>query len=222
MSHISRRTLALLSITPVLSLALAACGSPAINTNYTPEAQPTIGATASSTATKGATANASNSGKPKAGGHASTGSHTTANTGTSGSQTTAPSGSRTGSGGSHTTNPCGWQSGSPTIRVTPCTNLTSDQTVTINGRGFDPKKPVLAVECLAGATDQTECNLPRGISLLSHLPKTWHPNADGTVTINLRVQKEFYGYTCSTRTPCVVSIASTDQSEDPSAPIYFR
>lgn len=105
--------------------------------------------------------------------------------------------------------------------ATPCAGLTNGQTVTIHGRGFAPSKPVLAVECIDNASGPSDCNLAPNLSL-TNLPQTWKPNADGTVTIGLKVVQQFNGHTCSTATPCVVSIASIDQSEQPSAPISFR
>jgi hypothetical protein len=79
---------------------------------------------------------------------------------------------------------------------------------------------VLAVECIDNASGPSDCNLPPNLSL-TNLPQTWEPNPDGTVTISLKVVRQFNGHTCSAGTPCVVSISSIDQSEEPSAPITF-
>lgn len=223
MSHSLYRRTALALWAPALALVLAACGSTAINSDYTPGPSNNAVGVAPGNPTSAATMHASKSAHPTK--HA-TGNHSapaktssSSPASSSGSHKTTTTSHKSG-GTRHTASPCVWQAGSPSILVTQCTGLTSGQTITIQGRGFDPNKPVLAVECMANATGQSACNLPKGLSLLN-LPKTWRPNADKTVTIPLKVVQSFNGYTCSAATPCIVSIASTDQSEDPSAPISF-
>lgn len=108
--------------------------------------------------------------------------------------------------------------------MTPCTDLSSGQTVTVQGRGFKPSLRVLAVECAyhGTATTSNDCN----VNLL-RLPVTRSPNADGTVTLTLIVQKTFRAggtsFTCAGDTHCIVAVAAPkDTSENATAPIYFH
>ena len=221
----SRRNFAIALAIPVLSLALAACGSTAINSNYTPG--PTANAVGAPSSTP--SAHVSKSARPTTAAHAKPTHAATA-------KVAAPKTSHPGApkktastpprtGGKHPApSPCVWQAGSPSIIVTPCTGLVSGQTVTIRGRGFKPNLRVLAVECVSNASGPNACNLPKNVSILNP-PPTFQPNPDGTITLTLKVLKTFNGYTCSAASPCVVSISSTDgipPSEDPSAPIFFR
>lgn len=225
MFHLSHRTLALVTITPAMSLALAACGSPAINTNYTPGAQPTSQSTMTGAPTHGATAKASKSAGAKSTSHATAGATSKSGTSTSG-QTSAPSGSRTtsgGSGGTHTVGPS-----SAAITVVPSTGLTNGQTVTIHGTHFKPGVSIIIVECVdKGAnTQQTNCT---GGSGLFGIPAGFRPAADGTFTRKFVVHKSFSGIgggynTCSSSSPCIISVTepTNNPTEEADAHIYFR
>lgn len=200
------------------ALTLAACGSPAINTSGVdeslspypsasaitiPSASPSAQASASASATAHATSAPTHRVTPKPSTTVKTPAPTHA----------APP--PTHSGG-HTVTPT-----SATITVTPSTGLASTQTVTIHGSHFNPKIQVIAVECVdkGSNTQANNCN----INLLS-LPQGFYPAANGTFTTTLTVQKSFGGNTCSTSTPCLVSVteANNNPSEEADAPIRFN
>lgn len=223
MFHLSHRTLALVTITPAMSLALAACGSPAINTNYTPGAQPTSQSTTTGAPTHGATAKASKSAGAKSTGHATAGATSKPGTSTSG-QTSAPSGSRTtsgGSGGTHTVGPS-----SAAITVVPSTGLYNKETVTIHGTHFKTGTSVIIVECVDYGSQTQQTNCTYGPYLF---PPAFRPAADGTFSRKFVVYSSFSGIggghnTCSSATPCIISVTepSNNPTEEADAHIYFR
>lgn len=199
------------------ALTLAACGSTAINANYTPgpkvisEASPSVSSQPSKTVTTKA-AKPHHAAHPTASPtHASGSKHATM-------PTSAPPMPKppSSSGGTHHVT-----STAATITVTPSTGLNSGDTVTIHGTHFNPKIQVIAVECIdnGNSTQASNCN----INLLS-MPAGFYPAANGTFTATLKVYKSFGGNTCSSSTPCLVSVTqpNPNPSEEADAPIRFR
>jgi ABC-type Fe3+-hydroxamate transport system substrate-binding protein len=97
-----------------------------------------------------------------------------------------------------------------TVTITPSTNLTNGQTVTVVGKGFTPgAKNIGANECAAkGAqTGAGDCDLPG--------TKTAVPDASGTVTIQFTVNKGPFGanqIVCSAAQKCLVSVSELTAS----------
>lgn len=224
MSRISHKFLGLIAV-PTLGLALAACGGTAINANYTPGPAPSTTAAAIGQPTRAATKAAHpttpkpSANKPKPSAHATAKvTHATApKKSTAPATKTPPAKPPTGSGGGthHVT------STAATITVTPATGLSDGQTVTIHGTHFNPKIQVIAVECVNNGnnTQASNCN----VNILA-LPSGFYPAADGTFTKTLTVNKSFQGNTCSTSTPCLVSVTepNNNPTEEADTPISFN
>jgi len=218
-----RRTL-LLTAAPALGLSLAACGGPAINTDYkgplpyTPSATSTADVPAAPSPPLGHQHKAHRSPSDTSPGSetpsaTTSAPHTTKPTPPPATASAAPPSS---GGGTHTITPTNAR-----ITVTPSTGLVNGQTVTIKGKNFDPSIKVIAVQCIdkGTSTGPGDCN----INLLA-LPKGITPAADGTFTTTLTVVSKVHGTACSTSAPCLVSV--TDPTPNPSieadAPISFR
>jgi len=221
MGFTSRRSWFLVGLSSLLAGALAACSSggstdSSASASGSPAASVSVPASASVPASVSAPPSSASESTPPAGPPPPPGMPAPASNPPAGPVPSGPA-----AGAPAPMSACAWQTGSPSVIATPCAGLTNGQTITIRGRGFAPSKPVLAVQCLDNASGPSACNLAPNLSL-TNLPQTWDPNSDGTVTINLKVVQQFNGHTCSAATPCVVSIASIDQSEQPSAPISFR
>jgi hypothetical protein len=97
-----------------------------------------------------------------------------------------------------------------TVTVTPDTNLTSGQVVTVVGKGFTPGANNIGANECADKGDQTgagDCDLPG--------TKTAVPDASGTVTIQFTVNKGPFGanqIVCSATQKCLVSVSELTAS----------
>lgn len=221
MTRLPHRILGLVAV-PALGVALAACGSTAINADYTPGPTPSTSPMAVGQPTKAAakkTARPKMSARPTA-----RVTHGTAPTKPAAPRSSAPASHPTRStGGTHTVRPT-----SATITVTPWSGLSDGQTVTIRGSHFNPNTQVIIVECVnKGAnTQQTNCT---GNGGLLGIPSGFQPAADGTFTKTFVVHKSFSGIgggsnTCSASSPCIISVteANNNPTEEADAPIIFR
>jgi hypothetical protein len=92
-----------------------------------------------------------------------------------------------------------------TITITPSTNLTNGQIVTLVGKGFTPGAQNIGANECAAKGDQTgagDCDLGG--------TKTAIPDSSGTVTFQFMVNKGPFGanqIVCSAAQKCLVSIA---------------
>lgn len=226
MFHVSNRTLTLAAVTASASFALAACGSPAIDTSGGPgfvSPSPSASASASASAPSQAASSTAPIPQPSAS-HATTGMHSSpAKSGSTRSGTTAPSAPTGGSGGTHTVAPT-----SATITVTPSTGLSDGQTVTIRGSHFDPSISVIIMECVDKGTNtqSTDCT---GNGGLLGIPSGFKPGSDGTFTKTFVVHKSYSGIgggnnTCGVSGPCIISVTepTNNPTEEADAPISFR
>lgn len=233
MHRLTLRSLALVALTAALSMVLAACGSPAINTSGVDESvAPNPSASSTSGPSTGPTHPGATQTTTSSSPHAATGAQPT-------------SSSTNRSGGTHPSVPpkapptrsrgpvapvCAWQAGTPSVLVVPCANLNSSQTVTVHARGLHPGWGVIVIECVdkGTATGQNDCDLSGAGGLGTLLAGGNQPNANGTITLTLTVNKTFTGgggttFTCSGSTHCIVAVTSPQHtSENATAPISFR
>ena len=230
MDHLALRRLTVVAFLPLLSLVLAACGSPAINTSGVDESlspyPSATGPSGSSSQSGSAHAHASGHTTPGVPG-SRTGRHPSSGAPSVAPQGSAPAQAGGGSGGART---CAWQAGTPSVLVTPCFDLSGTQTVTVRARGLRPGWGVIAIECVdkGTATTQNDCNLSGAGGLGTLLAGGHQPSSDGTITLTLTVSKTFTGgggtsFTCAGSTHCIVAVTSPQHtSENATAPISFR
>lgn len=213
-------------LAPAFALALAGCGSPAVNTSGVDESlSPYPSASALSSPSGTAAAHPTAAGSPTAHPTSVVTHVATSRPGSSGrrSTTTHATPPTTHTSGTHTVGPS-----SATITVTPSTNLADGQTVTVRGAHFKPGVSVIIVECVnhGANTQNTDCT---GNGGLFGIPPGFTPSASGTFTRSFVVHKSFSGIgggsnTCSSSSPCIISVteASNNPSEEADAPIRFR
>lgn len=105
----------------------------------------------------------------------------------------------------------------PAITVTPNTNLTNGQSVSVSGSGYAPGLTLYAIECLATATSITGCDTSTATIVKE--------SATGTFTQAFAVVTGTVGSgtcgTTSTDLTCIVEVADQAQTNSANAPITF-
>ena len=112
---------------------------------------------------------------------------------------------------------------SPTITVTPSTDLTNNQAVQVAGSGFLPGDQVYVIECFATATNQSGCDTngatPATIDSSGNLPTTSFAVSTGQIGATGN------GGTCGTSASdlsnCVIAVANITGADRGVAQISF-
>lgn len=110
-------------------------------------------------------------------------------------------------------------SGGPGVSISPSTDLTNGESVTITGSGFAPGDSVYAVECLETATSEAGCDTstatPITVSSTGTLPSTTFKVATGTVGTS------DCGTTTANYASCIIEVANLAGSDVGLATISF-
>ncbi len=109
--------------------------------------------------------------------------------------------------------------GGPGVSVSPSTNLSTTQSVTLTGVGFTPGDTVYAVECLATATTRAGCDtataVPMKVSAQGDLPSTYFKVVTGKVGTGT------CGTTVDNYAGCVIEVANATGGDRGVATIDF-
>ncbi len=107
----------------------------------------------------------------------------------------------------------------PSVSVSPATGLKNGSKVSVTGSGFTPGDSVYVVECLAGATGQSSCDIANAVAITVNsdgsLPTTTFTVATGAIASGT------CGTTAANAKGCIVAVANISGGDAGAAPIAF-